>query len=74
MNNQRVIYYPPDESLIQQFAREVCQQLALRGDTAYNRPEVIRGFGDYLSFAAELIAKHLNEGQHGWLDNQNQQG
>lgn len=63
-----ITYYPPDAKTIKQFARQVCQELGLQGNTAYTHPDVINGLADYLNFSAEVIAKLLNEGHDELLD------
>jgi hypothetical protein len=68
VSKRQVTYYPPDAKTIKEYARQVCQELGLKGNADYVRPDVINGLADYLNFSAELIAKLLNEGHDELLD------
>jgi len=73
MDKQRE-YIPPADKLIERYAREVCGQLAQRGNSACENPEVVAGLAGYLKFAARLIAKYVNAGHDELLDNHQQRG
>lgn len=67
--SQHVTYLPPDDNLIKQFARAVCQNLSEQhSDASYSNPDIVNGLTLFLIFVAQLTAKHLNEGNHGLLD------
>jgi len=55
-----VTYIPPASTVVNQLARDTCKQLAERGSSGFDEPEVIQGLADFLNFAAELTAKLLN--------------
>lgn len=69
MNDQCVTYYSPSNKIISQYARDVCQQLAERGEPEFNNPDVIDGFAAFLNVIAQVGSKYLNDG-HELLDSQ----
>lgn len=72
VSRRLVTYYPPDAKTIKEYARQVCQELGLKGNANFLHPDVINGLADYLNFSAELIAKLLNEGHDELLDTSNE--
>jgi hypothetical protein len=64
----KIRFVPPEAKSIDRFARDVCHQLVQNGDSAFSDPDVVSGFADFLSFIAEVVAKHLNQGHDEFLD------
>ncbi len=69
---QKVIEYcPPSEAVIDQFARDVCTQMAQKVDAGYATPEIITGFSAVLKVLSSAYAKYLTKHPEstGQLDN-----
>ncbi|MEP7288646.1 MAG: hypothetical protein ABI947_23070 [Chloroflexota bacterium] len=56
-----VAYYPPPREVIDNFAREVCQQLGQKVDAGFNTPEMVWGFASFIKIVAVIYAKHLSK-------------
>jgi hypothetical protein len=56
-----IVYYPPSQSTIDTFARDVCIYMGQKVDLAYNTPEMIRGFSSFIKIVASIYAKHLTK-------------
>lgn len=54
-------YYPPPDSVIERFAREVCDILATKNDDPeYASLDTINGLSTFIKIAARTTAKRLN--------------
>ena len=57
-----VIYVPPSDSTLEQYAYAVCQQLGQSLAASFNTPEVRYGFAEFLKVLARIQARHLSTG------------
>lgn len=53
---REIEYVPPSPAILDSYARSVCERLG--GD--YCKPEVVRGFSEFLRTISEIYCKQLN--------------
>jgi len=58
--NRKITYHPPDSQILEQFARDVCRELAKDCEGDRLDPEVISGFSNFMKLVARMRAKELN--------------
>lgn len=54
---KRVIWTPPDDRVVEKFARDVCERLG----PEYNTSEIRDGFAQFLKLVCRIKVKHLNQ-------------
>ncbi len=64
---RRVVYYPPTDKSIEDYARAVCFELANRKSKEYLSTEVFQGFLGFVRVAIAIQVKHLNRQSEGVL-------
>ncbi|MEL7233776.1 MAG: hypothetical protein AAFV33_18560 [Chloroflexota bacterium] len=57
---RRVEYVAPDVRKLRQYAREVCDDLAEKGDESLNDRDVVNGLTEFMRIAGRIQAKYLN--------------
>jgi hypothetical protein len=57
---KRIIYEGPPSQVVDQYAREVCQQLGQKFDAGYNTPEMSRELAGFLKIVASICTKAMN--------------
>ncbi len=60
---RQAVYVPPDASLMEKLASQICAKLVEERDPAYGDPEVIEGLGTFLTVVAQLTAHSLSKGK-----------
>ena len=58
---KHIIYESPPSHVIDQYAREVCQQLGQRVDVTYDTPEMSRELARFLKVVATICVKAMNK-------------
>jgi hypothetical protein len=58
---KQIVYYPPSQETINQYAREVCQQLGQKLHPDYNAPQASRELAGLINLVALIYADHLNK-------------
>ncbi len=64
---RRVVYYPPTDKTIEDYARAVCFELANCKGKEYLSTEVFQGFLGFVRVAVAIQVKHLNRQSEGVL-------
>lgn len=52
-----VIWIPPDDRVIEKFARDVCERLG----SEYSKSEIRDGFAQFIKLVCRIKVKHLNK-------------
>jgi len=58
---QPMSYHPPSHEVLEQFAFSACEELG----PEFHKPEVARGFADFLTTVARIHANNLNRHSNG---------
>lgn len=58
--HKHVVYVPPKQEELHKYAKNVCKALAERVNPAFARPEVERGFTEFVELMVNIYTKHLN--------------
>jgi hypothetical protein len=58
-SNRRVEYVVPDSRKLRRYAREVCNDLAEKGDALLSDREVVNGLTEFMRIAGRIQAKYL---------------
>ncbi len=56
----QVIYLPPSDTLIEQYAHAVCKELGETANPAYDTFEVRLGFAEFLKVVTKIYAAQQN--------------
>jgi hypothetical protein len=69
----RITYTPPPREVIDKYARTVCAELGKNVRADFNKPQVVRGFAEFMHVVASISAKYYTEHPES-LDNTEQKG
>lgn len=59
-SKRRIEYIPPDAGTLRQYAREICDDLAVQGDESICDRDVVNGLTEFMLIAGRIQAKYLN--------------
>lgn len=58
--HKKIIYQPPPDTVIEACVRQICQNFAQTNE-AFNQPDVIWGFTEFVKVVSAINARALNE-------------